>query len=335
MINNIQISKQNEKLKLTLLDKKLLYELDIDARQPLTVLSKKVRASPAVIQYRMKRMEDAGFIKNYISFLDAGKLGLMIWNVYLQLQNTAEKEEKEIIQYLSEQKKTWWVSRCSGKWNLIYSICVKDVREFYNFVTNVNNKYGKYIFEQSIAAHAEVEIISRGYFLNKSGKGKTWYKNIEQPNLDETDIKILRQLSSKARMPSTEIAEKTHLTARVVSYRIKELLHRGIIHRFRLHLDTKKIGMSFYKVIIYVKEYTDLKNAGLKEYCINQGNIFHYEQKIGPWMLELELDAENYESADKQLKDMKEVFHDFIRSYELILITEEPKGELDLTKQIE
>ena len=71
-----------------------------------------------------------------------------------------------------------------------------------------------------------------------------------------------------------------------------------------------------------------------KQYCIDEGNIFHYEQKIGPWMLEIELDAENYEAADKQLKKMKEEFSDFIRSYELLLIREEPKGEIDLTKMI-
>ena len=71
-------------LKLSLLDKKLLYELDINSRQPLTQLSKKVRASPATIEYRLKRMEKVGLIRNYLTFLDAGKLGLMIWNIYLE-----------------------------------------------------------------------------------------------------------------------------------------------------------------------------------------------------------------------------------------------------------
>lgn len=92
--------------------------------------------------------------------------------------------------------------------------------------------------------------------------------------------------------------------------------------------------MSFYKVIVYLKDYNDSKNNTLKQYCIEQTNIFHYEQKMGPWMLELEMDAQDYESADKQLKAMKEKFPDFIRSYELLLITDEPKGDLDLTKMI-
>lgn len=321
-------------LKLTAIDRKLLYELDIDARQPLTALARKVRASPAVVEYRLKRMENTGLIKSYLTFLDAGKLGLMIWNVYLSLQNTTEKEETEIVQYLCSLKKTWWVARASGQWGIIYSLCVKDVKEFYNIVNDIHAKYGKYILNQSIEAHAEVEIISRGYFLDKSGKGVTWYKMVEQPKLDETDKKILKAISRNARKPSTQIAEETELTPRIVTYRLKELVKAGVISRFRPQLDVRKIGLSFYKAIVHVKEYTDQKNLKLKTYCIQQGNIFHYEQKVGPWMLELELDAENYETADKQLRSMKEEFPDFIRSYELLLITDEPKGDLDLTKQL-
>ena len=322
-------------LKLTLLDRKLLYELDIDARQPLTKLSKKVRASPALIDYRLKRMEKAGLIKNYLTFLDAGKLGLMIWNVYLELQNMTDKTEADIVDYLKGVKQVWWIARCSGRWDLIYSLCVKDVKQFYGIVVDVHNKFGQYILNQSLAAHVAIEIISRGYPLGKPGVGKTWYSSVEQPALDNADLKILGAISRNARLPATEIAKRTGLTPRIVSYRIKELLQRGIINRFRLQLDVKKIGMSFYKVILYLKDYTSAKNNSLKQYCIQQGNIFHYEQKIGPWMLELEMDSENYESADKQMKIMKEKFSDFIRSYELLLITGEPKGELDLTKQLE
>lgn len=321
-------------LKLSMLDKKLLYELDINARQPLTQLSKKVRASPATIEYRLKRMKKSGLIKNYLTFLDAGKLGLMIWNVYLELQNTTEKEENEIVDYLCKLQKTWWVAKCSGKWNLIYSLCVKNVKEFYDIVNDIQSKFSNYILNQSLAAHAEVEIMSRGYFIKKPGIGISWYRNLEHVELDEEEIKILKVISLNARLSSTEIAKKTSLTQRIVSYRMKELIKKGIISRFRLLLDVSKIGMSYYKSIIYVKDYTDKKKAALKEYCISQGNIFHFEQKIGPWMLEIELDAENYEAADRQLKQMKEQFPDFIRNYELLLIREEPKGEMDLSKMI-
>ena len=279
-------------------------------------------------------MEKMGLIKSYVAFLDAGKLGLMVWNVYLQIQDATKKEEDVLINYLSGLKAVWWVARCSGNWDMIFSLCVKDVKQFYNIVLDIHNKFGKYIQKQSIEAHADVEVISRGHFLDAAGEGKAWFRDIFLIQLADEDKKILRVLSVNARMSSVEIAKKTGLTARIVAYRIKKLMESGIIHSFRLQLDVSKIGLSFYKVIIFLKEFTYEKNTALKEYCVREGNIFHYEQKIGPWMLELELDSENYESADRQLKKMKEKYSDFIKSYELLLITEEAKGDLDLTKML-
>jgi DNA-binding Lrp family transcriptional regulator len=319
---------------LDLLDKKILYELDINSRQPLTQLSKKLRSNRNVIEYRIKRLQEKGIIKNFVTLLDAGRLGLMVWNVYLEFQNLSPTIEKKIIQYLKENKKVWWVAQTTGKWNLIYSIYVKDIKEFYNTVSDFNNEFGEYILNQSLASHVEVEVFSRGYFLKKPAKGVTWYNKFEKIEINKTDQKILKYLATDSRMSSVELARKTNLTPRVVSYRIKDLMKKQIITKFRLALDVSKFGYGFYKVIIHLKNISRSNNTKLKEYCKNLGNIFHYEKKIGPWMLELEMDEKSYELVNNKLKIMKEKFPEYIKSYEIMLVTSEPKGDLDLTQQL-
>ena len=51
-------------------------------------------------------------------------------------------------------------------------------------------------------------------------------------------------------------------------------------------------------------------------------------------MLELEMDVESYEKVNELMKEMKEKLPDYIKSYEIMLISNEPKGELDLTQQL-
>lgn len=320
--------------KLDLVDRKILFELDINSRQPLTTLSKKLRKSRNVVEYRIKNLQKRGIIKNFVTLLDAGKLGLMIWNVYVEFQNLTPKIENEIISYLKNNKKVWWIGLTTGTWNLIYSICVKDVKEFYSTVSDFNSIYGHYILNQSLAAHVEVEIFSRGYFLSKPSIGVAWYKKFESLKIDTTDKKILRELSINARISSVELANKLKLTPRIVSYRIKELVNKQIITRFRLQLDASKIDYGFYKVIVHLKSLSKKNDASLKEYCRQLGNIFHYEKKIGPWMLELEMDVESYEKVNEIMKIMKEKFPDYIKNYEIMLVYDEPKGELDLTQQL-
>jgi DNA-binding Lrp family transcriptional regulator len=318
---------------LDLLDRKILYELDINSRQPITILARKLHTKRNIIEYRIKRLQEKGIIKHFVTLLDAEKLGLTIWNVYLQFQDINSKLEKQIISYLKKDNKVWWIAQTTGKYDLIYSIYIKNIREFYDIVRSFNLKFGKHILKQDIVAHVEVDLFSRGYFLNKPSVGVKWSKRSEKVELDEMDKKILKQLSTNARLSSVELATNLKTTARIVSYRINELQKKGVITRFRLELDVKKLGYSFYKVIIYLKNFSKEQDNDLSEYCKNLGHVFHYERKIGSWMLELEMDIENYESANQLMKKMKETFPNYIKNYDLMLITNEPEGELDLTKQ--
>lgn len=258
----------------------------------------------------------------------------MIWNVYVEFQNLNPKIEKDIIAHLKKNKKVWWVALPTGKWNLIYSIYVRDVKEFYDTVSEFNSQYGHYILNQSLAAHVEVEIMSRGYFLNKPSKGVTWYKEFSLIKLDETDKAILKEISTNARISSVDLAEKLKKTPRIIIYRLKELKKKGIITKFRLQLDVSKYGYGFYKVILNLKNISREHDKKLLAYCKNLGNVFHYARKIGAWMLEIEMDSESYEEANKTMKKMKKKFPDHIKSYEIMLINNEPKGELDLTQQL-
>ena len=319
---------------LDLIDRKILYELDINARQPLTVLSKKIGKSRNTLEYRIKKLQERGIIKNFVTLLDAGKLGLMIWNVYLEFQNLSPTSEKQILNYLHKDNRVWWVAQTTGNWSLIYSIMVKDIKDFYNTVKEFNTKFGNYVLNQSLAAHVEVEIFSRGYFLNKPSVGVKWYKKFEPVKLDEMDKRILKEISINARIPSVELATKIKSTARVAAYRIKELQRKGVITRFRLQSDVSKIGLGFYKILVHLKNLSEENDKLLEEYCRKLGNVMHFERKIGPWMLELELDSESLEKTNELMKKMKEQFSNYIKSYEIMLIYNEPKGELDLTQQL-
>ena len=152
---------------LDLLDRKILYELDINARQPISKLAKKLQRKRNTIEYRIKKLQDEGIIKNFVTLLDAEKLGLTIWNVYLEFQDINSESEQSIIEYLKKIKKVWWVAQTTGKYDFIYSVYIKNIKEFYNIVREFNSRFGKYILKQDIIAHVEVDVFSRGYFLNK------------------------------------------------------------------------------------------------------------------------------------------------------------------------
>jgi Lrp/AsnC family leucine-responsive transcriptional regulator len=67
-------------------DRKILYELDLDARQSLTQIGKKVGLKKDVVSYRIKRMQDEGIIKNFWAAIDTFKLGYQVYRIYINFQ---------------------------------------------------------------------------------------------------------------------------------------------------------------------------------------------------------------------------------------------------------
>lgn len=85
----------------------------------------------------------------------------------------------------------------------------------------------------------------------------------ETTTLDETDIKILRELQDNARVSVKEIADKVHLSTTPVHERIKRLERGGIIQQYVALLDRAKVGKSLM-VICYVSLRQHNNTAGAK-----------------------------------------------------------------------
>ena len=84
----------------------ILYQLELNARQPNSEIAKKVGLSKEVVNYRIKRLENERVIKSYYAIIDLSKLGYINFRVYLKLIDATPKKEKEICRRnLVEAKK--------------------------------------------------------------------------------------------------------------------------------------------------------------------------------------------------------------------------------------
>lgn len=63
--------------------------------------------------------------------------------------------------------------------------------------------------------------------------------------LDETDLQILRELQSNARLTTKELASRVHLSTTPVFERVKRLEREGYISRYVALLNARKLGRGF------------------------------------------------------------------------------------------
>ena len=81
-------------------DRKILYQLDVNARQSNARIGKKVRLSPEVVFHRIRNLEKRGIIEGYYATLDPTKFGYKAYRVYVKTQDLTLETEKELFDWL-------------------------------------------------------------------------------------------------------------------------------------------------------------------------------------------------------------------------------------------
>lgn len=141
--------------------------------------------------------------------------------------------------------------------------------------------------------------------------------------IDILDFNILTILANNGRIPVAELARKVSSTIEIVRHRIKNLEEKKIILGYRIAVDFNKLGLEFYKAIIYFRTLSEQDENSLFEWMRTNPNSLYYIRSLAPWEVEFEFAVENYQHFNQIINDLRKRFPHVIRNYEhLIMIYE-------------
>jgi len=305
-------------------DRKILYELDKNARISYAQIGKKVGLSTEVVHYRVKRLEERGIITQYQTAVNYVKLGLIHFKICIKYNGISIETEEKTYVMLKEIPQIIWIAKCRGEWDCIISCTVNDLKQMDQLKDKILSIMNQHIFEKSISLLSDLWSFPRNYLINK--KAETTFKmGGEQPKIDETDLKLLRILSKDARKPVVDIVKELKSTVKIVTTRIKKLLKNGVINNFRLVVDYDKLGIHFYKTFIYIKNPDEQRLKQLLSKLNINPNVIHNLKVIGEWDLEPEFEFENKEEFQKTIQSLMNEFSDVIQRISVINILKEYK----------
>jgi len=306
---------------LDLKDKKMLQNLDLNSRANLNQLSKKVGLSKQVVDYRLKNLIKNKIINQFYTVINFSKLGYTQYKLYLKFQNVNIDKEKEIIDYWIKNKKSIWVGSCRGKWDLAVSVLAKDINDLGELLNAFINHHGKFILEKDVLITQISLVFTRTYLTEKREKKKFIYGGkMGNYALDETNKKILRILSTNARITILEMMNELHLTRDVINYRLKKLIKDKIISQYRILINLDQINHKLYKIILRLHSLTPEKEKQLITYIASHPHGMQYLKLVGSWDAELEFEVKNDEQIHEILLEIRNKFSEIIRDYDTILI---------------
>ena len=308
-------------MSLDLLDKKIMYELDLNSRSAVTKIAKKVRAKKETVNFRIRRLLDENYVKGFYTVFNTAKLGYFYYKVFMKFNNTTPEKESEMLLFISAQHCAY-LGSCEGPYDAIFLIMVRNSGEFKDFLEQLTEKFGDYILEKEIHTVLTTHRINEKFLFSGPTKKHVYYHDkIEQYALDPIDKKIIKILSNDARTNLVEIGQSLNVHPKVVNYHIKKLEKDGIILCYVSAPNFEKLGLQFVQINITLKRLSIIPSV-IEFFDQTKKCLFALEL-IGKYDLTIEIHVENHKMLRDIMENFKKMFVGKYLSYDIFTVYKE------------
>lgn len=316
-------------MELDLKNRKILFELEKNARQSNSSIAKSVGLSKDAVNYRIKQLENKGLIRGYRTLIDISKIGYVFYRVYLKLIDVSKTDLNKIISFLKEEKNVWWIGRLDGSWDFMFTYWSTSNKEFYDFYERFSKQFRKHIKEKLVSPMIDYKEIPRRYLLHSKTIPDLKIQDKKVIKIDEKDITILRMLSKNARTPLITIASQLHMDSMAIHHRIKNLEEKKVIRGYKEDLDINKLERDFYTVEIDLNDFSKLEE--IKTAIFSLKEVSAIPTSIAGYDIECDLDIKNSQEYYKIIDELKNNYPEIreiryfriIENYKILYFPEE------------
>ena len=221
--------KAEEKLKLDLYDKKLIFYLSQDSRTPLNKLAHYLSISPQRTHYKIQRLLNS--ILDPAPFFNYPLLGIPSYIIF-----TGHLSPNTVKRIIEESGEIYFFMQALGKYNSVLNVVTQDIEKFCS----------TYLPQQIVEIYPVIHSYADDYnpfSLNITPQPLMSDKNIV---LAKKDYALLEHLGLSPLDPIQTIHEKTKIDVKTIKKKIALYKKSNIIQKFRYGVNIFKMGFFVY-----------------------------------------------------------------------------------------
>jgi DNA-binding Lrp family transcriptional regulator len=135
---------------------KLLALLSDNARAPIVQIAKKLRTTPRIVSYTIKKLRSLGVIKGARIFVDFSKRGHKFYKVWFSLHGMNAVRWKEFLSYFQKTGVVLWVTKVTGCYDLSIEMEARELGEFRKVICEMEERFaGSIIRHESLLITSE------------------------------------------------------------------------------------------------------------------------------------------------------------------------------------
>lgn len=309
-------------MKLDLLDRKIIAELDKDARQSASQIAKKLKSAKETVNFRINRLLQKEIIKGFYPMIDTSLVNMFFVKLFIKFKEIKPERRKEILDYLSKHPEMSQVLLLEGKFDVQLYLLMKENHDIMNFMENLNTFCGEEIRDK------ELMITDSLYRFNLKFIHDTKSNNVtevgSQPKkykMDEAGLKVLKEITKNARMPVLEIAKNTGMSSQLVQYHLRKLIKDKVIVSTHVSINYDKLKKLHYHLTWQVNDHAVLPK--MIEYFNNSKKSIFATKMVGFYDGGSEVIVESSEELRKIIDGLNEQFSEKINVMDVMLIYSE------------
>lgn len=289
-------------------DKRILIELERNARQPNTQIARTVGLSSDVVKYRIDRLEKRGIIKGYLGYINFHKIGYLDYGLYIGLQRSDKEKEAQFKEYLIRHDRVTYFSKVGGHFSFIVGLLARDSIEFHKQLKDLSGRFGSIIYRKELITRISLQSYPRSYLLGDSHVSNLPFfgGNIQSEDIDYIDKSILSLLATDARISIVEMHQKLDIPASTMVSRIKNLESKKIITGYYALISSETFGYQSYNLLIKVPSLSESQESSLRSFCESHPNVTWLITTAGAWDFEIGVEVENQERLQEIIDAIKD-----------------------------
>lgn len=304
-------------------DCKILQELLINSREPLSKISKKVRLSRENIHYRLQKLLEQKTIREFITEINYEQIGFSHHTIFLKYKKITQEKEKEFISFLQQQESISWIGILTGKWSLTFDMYTKDTETLNQSINKILNQY-----KNEVGEYLLLNKINSEYYFNKIIDEKPSLSNIrssKKKNLDNIDKKLLKKINENTRISYVELSKELQLTPNGTKQRYNRLKKEGVILKHSISINHKDFGYEWQGIQIKLTNHNPETEIKIKQFCRNSKEIIFYYQyvKSGTYDFDIGVIVKNSSELRAFINKIRTTFYEDIEIYDTFLVLEE------------
>ena len=221
-----------QKISLDLYDKKIIFYLSQNSREPISSLAKKLRSSPQKIKYKIERLKKE--ILEPGIFMNFNTLNIQSYIIYLK------KCDAETVKTLMNSNEIYFFMQCIGQFQWVLNVVTN----------NINTFCEHYLSEQHFEIRPILHSIPDDYNPFNLAIKPNELKKDTLLELNTLDYKLLICLIKNPTDHILRISQKTNIDRKTIRERIRRYEQSNLIQKFRYGINIFKIGYLVYTLEI-------------------------------------------------------------------------------------